>query len=59
MNFLKNFFKDDSIIVGLCGFKSMKPGYCSETILRDRLFAVCDNSKIFQTDYAKNMFLRV
>lgn len=58
MNFLKNFFNDDSTIVGLCGFKSIKPSYCPETILRDRLFAVCDNSKFFQTDCSKNMFLR-
>lgn len=59
MNFLKNFFNDESMIIGLCGFKSMRPNYCSEAVLRNRLFAVCDSSKTFQTDASKNLFLRV
>lgn len=58
MNFLKKFFNDDSVIIGLCGFNIAKQNYNKAAVVRDRLFTPCEN-KTFQTDFSKNFFLSV
>ncbi len=52
MEFLKNLFKDDEKIIGLCAFKkrertvySFTPAFSSETNL------------IYKTNYSQNIFL--
>lgn len=58
MSFLKNFFNDDGMIIGLCGFNMTKPDYNKTDVILDRLFSTCDN-KSFQTDFSKNFYLSV
>lgn len=58
MNFLKNFFNDDNMIIGLCGFNMTKTSYNKTDAILDRLFSTRDN-KSFNTDFSKNFFLSV
>lgn len=61
MNFLKNFFDDESQIIGLCGFKTMRPKH-NETQIENTFFfnpfqveKVCVSD--FETNFSKNILL--
>lgn len=61
MKFLKQFFNDDSVIVGLCGFKGIKPAYNESPVFNENFFRSIEFKKsdisIFETDFEKNIFL--
>ena len=59
MNFLKNFFDDESKIVGLCGFEKRGLGFCQKDIINNVLFTNVSFEKHFETNFTKNMFLSV
>lgn len=56
MKFLKNFFNDESTIIGLCGFESMKPKYV-ESIKNDFYFNPFQQNPVFETNFSKNTLL--
>lgn len=60
MEFLKNFFDDDSHIIGLCGFESLKPKY-NEAEIRSYFFKVLKPEKQpifnYETKFTSNVFL--
>lgn len=58
MNFLKNLFNDERMIIGLCGFNMTKHNNNRTEVILDRLFSTRDN-KSFQTDFSKNFYLNV
>lgn len=57
MNFLKNFFNDDSKIVGLCGFDNLKPNYCQRPVMEEVFFNPYNSQNIFETNFRKNVLL--
>lgn len=57
MSFLQNFFDDDSHIVGLCGFKMLKPNYSTSPIPEDFFFNPFKTEAIFETNFKHNVFL--
>lgn len=57
MEFLKNFFGDDSTIIGLCGFNSKKPAYNEKSYVRTRFIKTLKLEKSFSTNFAKNVLL--
>lgn len=57
MKFLKNFFNDDSKIIGLCGFDNMKPNYPKKILNRDIFSRVLQTEMVFETDFDKNILL--
>lgn len=57
MEFVKNFFNDDSKIVGLCGFKTINKQNSSYFVKNDLLFNNSPSTKVFQTNYSKNILL--
>lgn len=57
MNFLKNFFNDESGIVGLCGFETLKPKYNQNTVSNEFFFNAIQQKDIFKTDFSKNILL--
>jgi len=59
MNFLKNFFNDESKIIGLCGFETMKPKYGSNTVINDSFFEHFSVDKHFETNFSQNNLLSV
>lgn len=59
MNFLKNFFNDDSTIVGLCSFEKRRAGFCQKEIINDILFKNVSFEKSFNTNFSGNTFLNV
>lgn len=59
MKFLKNFFDDESTIIGLCGFNSKKPVYFEKSYVRTRFLKTLKSEKNFSTNITKNVFLSV
>lgn len=65
MKFLTKFFDDESKIVGLCGFKCLKPNYNENVIMNDNMVNYFENAKTinslfantFETNFAKNTLL--
>lgn len=65
MDFLKNFFDDESKIIGLCGFKTLKPKYSESTVSSEKLYTYFENAQTinalfstpFETNFAKNALL--
>lgn len=57
MKFLKNFFNDESKIIGLCGFKSMRTGYPKSSMETDFFFNPFQREKAFETNYTRNTLL--
>jgi len=61
MEFLKHFLDDDSHIIGLCGFKTLKPRYNKEEEERAYFFKVLQAKQQpvfnFETNYSKNPLL--
>lgn len=54
MNFLKNFFDDESKIIGLCGFEMMKPKYSQNPIENDFFFNPFKGERLFTPNYETN-----
>ena len=59
MNFLKNFFDDESKIIGLCSFETMKPKYGTKAAMDDSFFNHFSMDNHFETKFEKNIFLGV
>lgn len=59
MKFLKNFFSDDSTIIGLCGFNTKKPLYNEKSYIRTRFLKTLKSEKNFSTNITRNVFLSV
>lgn len=65
MEFLKKFFDDESKIIGLCGFETMKPKYEGESLKNEGFFNHFQSGRsfspqytnIFETNFAKNALL--
>lgn len=57
MEFLKNFFNDDSKIIGLCGFDLEKPYYSKNTFTPPVFKTDYKNENIFETKFNENVFL--
>lgn len=57
MQFIKKFFDDESTIVGLCGFDSLKPKTYSKTANEELFFNFAQMNKIFETNFKENVFL--
>lgn len=57
MEFLKKFFNDDSTIIGLSGFKMLKPKYNESPIKNDFFFNPFQSETIFETKFEKNVLL--
>lgn len=57
MNFLKNFFNDDSTIIGLCSFDKNRGEYCNKTIINEVLFNNVSFEKTFETNFSRNALL--
>jgi hypothetical protein len=61
MKFLKNFFNDESTIVGLCGFKTMRPNYSKNPIEKDFFFNPFQIEKPcafnYETNFRNNVLL--
>ncbi|MFA7658050.1 MAG: hypothetical protein WCY19_01300 [Candidatus Gastranaerophilaceae bacterium] len=59
MKFLKNFFNDESTIVGLCGFETTKPKYSKSTNARENFLNRFNIQRTFETNFEQNVFLEV
>lgn len=58
MEFLKKFFNDESVVVGLCKFEQIRPKYCQNPIEENVFFKPAFETKItYRTDFSKNMLL--
>ncbi len=57
MSFLKNFFGDDSTIVGLCGFEREKPDYSKNLARNDFFFNNLQTENVFETNFTNNVLL--
>lgn len=65
MEFLKKFFDDESKIIGLCGFETMKPKYGESAASSEKLLNYFHSGRtfspqytnIFETNFAKNALL--
>lgn len=61
MNFLKNFFEDETKIIGLCAFKTMRPKCKLQTLPQilypDYNFNPIETIKNFETNFEKNILL--
>lgn len=57
MKFLKNFFNDESKIVGLCAFKTMRPKYAQTALKADIFFNPFESNKPFETNFKQNILL--
>jgi hypothetical protein len=61
MNFLKNFFNDESVIVGLCSFNTMNPKYSENPIEKDFFFNPFESKTTyhysFETNFQNNILL--
>lgn len=58
MNFLKNFFNDDSTIIGLCSFGITRPKSTSP-IENEIFFNPFQGGKHYETNFKNNVFLSV
>lgn len=59
MDFLKNFFNDDSKIVGLCAFETLKPNYAQKPATKTTYYNPFFAQKAYETNFSKNAFLRI
>lgn len=63
MKFLKNLFEDESTIIGLCGFKAMRPKYGQKPIMKEDFFNPFEFKKPlgsnFETNLKENILLKV
>ncbi len=57
MQFLKNFFDDDSTIIGLCGFGMVRQKYTETPIKNDFFFNPFVTENNFETNFSKNIML--
>lgn len=57
MEFLKKFFNDESVVVGLCKFKNMKTQYCQTSIEKTTAQAHFFTKTAYKTDFSKNVLL--
>lgn len=57
MEFLKKFFNDDSVMVGLSSFKQIKPKYYQTPVMEEVFFNPFEGKRVYQTDFSKNSFL--
>lgn len=61
MNFLKNFFDDESKIIGLCGFKTIKQKYDETPAENTFFFNPFQGEKVyvsnFETNFSNNVLL--
>lgn len=57
MEFLKKFFDDERMIVGLCGFKTKAPRYSTNPIGKDIFFNPFKCEKVFETNFSNNVML--
>ena len=54
MKFFKNLFNDESVIIGLCGFKSMRPNYSKNPMQKDIFFNPFKTEKPYTLNYETN-----
>ena len=59
MNLVKNFFDDDSVIVGLTSFKTFKKNYTNTASIEPIFFNPFESNIIFETNVDSNVFLKV
>jgi hypothetical protein len=59
MRFLKNFFDDETTIVGLCGFDEIKPKYPQRTVVSESFFNHFSTERKFETNFYGNVLLKV
>lgn len=59
MNFFKQFFNDESTIIGLCGFETMKPNYNKNLADNNFFFNSFLTEKTFETNLKKNILLSI
>ncbi len=59
MNLVKNFFDDDSVIVGLTSFKIFKKNYTNTASIEPIFFNPFESNRIFETNIDSNVFLKV
>lgn len=57
MEFLKNFFNDESTVIGLCKFEKTKHRYCQTPVLEEIFFQPFLVKSVYKTDTKKNIFL--
>lgn len=57
MDFFKNFFNEESTIIGLCGFNLEKRRY-NKSMISSQIFSPqAASKKVFETKFEKNIFL--
>lgn len=59
MEFLKKFFSDDDSVIGLCGFKQIKPKYYQTPVMEEVFFNPFESKRVYETNFSKNVFLSV
>lgn len=57
MGFFKKIFKDDSTIIGLCGFDKEKISYNKNLAKTDFFFNNYQTENVFETNFEKNVLL--
>lgn len=57
MQFLKNLFGEDTMIIGLCGFRGMKRSYNKNPIKNEFNFNPLEYKNLFQTNFGANKLL--
>ncbi len=57
MDFLKKFFDDDSMRIGLCKFNMVKQKYSVNSIEKSFSFNSFQAEKIFKTNFENNFLL--
>lgn len=57
MKFFKKFFDDDSVVVGLCKFKTINSKYTQMPALEPVFFNPLGGKYTYKTDISKNVLL--
>lgn len=57
MEFIKKFFDDDAVIIGLCGFNCTKPNYKDNFRTEDNFLEYFNKTKTFETKFSENVLL--
>lgn len=57
MEFLRNFFNDESAVIGLCGFKDTKMNYNKNLIENCFFTNSFQTRKTFETNFGGNVLL--
>lgn len=59
MEFLRNFFNDEGTVIGLCGFKNIKPDYNKNLIENCFFTNSFQTRKTFETNFKNNSLLKI